>query len=102
VGNLVDFDVLGGRFCFDHLAGTDIPVFNAMQLGFTGVVDREPYLHTDEDARCLVSRFLQCWSTDTTSRCPTLDMEGLHQRAVFTDLAFIEDKSWGYMLGTGG
>jgi hypothetical protein len=100
VGNLVDFDVIGGRFFLRPLAGTEIPLFNAMQIGATAVVDRDPYLHTDEDvvpgdpgSPVLVYGY--------DVRVPTLDI-GVLTNVVFTDLAFIEDKSWGYMLGTGG
>jgi hypothetical protein len=101
VGNLVNFDVLGGRVFARPLAAFDIPVLNAMQLGFTGVVDREPYLHAEESevAGQPVSPVL-VYGYDI--KLPTVDMEGLFTNAVFTDLAFIEDKSWGYMLGTGG
>lgn len=44
-GNLARFDVVGGRIYVRPLAFTQVPILKSMQVGLTGVVDRDPLLY---------------------------------------------------------
>ncbi|MBN2551292.1 MAG: hypothetical protein JXB06_00920 [Spirochaetales bacterium] len=50
VGNLAQFDVIGGRLYVRPLAFTEAPVIEGLQVGGTVAMDRKPRLYTGDDS----------------------------------------------------
>jgi len=99
VGNLVDFDVLGGRLFVRPLATSELPLLDQLQIGATAVVDRDAYLHALEEEKPGNVSPVLVYGADFF--LPTFDIVVMNN-AVFADYVRIEDKSQGGMLGTGG
>ncbi|WP_041397130.1 hypothetical protein [Spirochaeta africana] len=107
--NLARMDLFGARVYARPLVYTDIPLLTSAQVGFTAVLDRDPYfiarttpgseyfgddplIEPDDDALAVV------WGMDIRQPLvsnPVLDL------AVFAD-AVAQDQAVGAMLGTGG
>jgi hypothetical protein len=97
VGNLAAFDVLGGRVYARPLADTDIPIWNRLEVGLTGVVDTQPYFGTvSTGSPSPVSAF------GADVRVPLVFTKDVFSLLAFTDVATLQMKSWGYMIGAGG
>ena len=99
-GNLARFDVMGGRFFIRPLAGTGLPVFKAMQIGATAVVDIDPYLYGNaEGAPDSTATPLYVFGGDLTA--PIIGGM-LFSLTAHLDGAYEPNKSMGFMGGVGG
>ena len=108
VGNVAVWDVMGARLYVRPLAGLDIPLLPALQIGGTFVTDRDPFYHEERDPLSpyggdppLVDApddTIYAWSVDAIQPIIRSDMLTLD---AFGDLAFQEDRKGG-MVGVGG
>jgi hypothetical protein len=81
-------DVLGGRLYVRPLVATQLPILNGLQVGATGVVDTStPTPITVFGADAML---------------PILVVKDVASLAAFTDVASIQAKSLGFMVGVGG
>ena len=97
VGNVARLDVLGGRAYVRPLISTSIPIFNNLEVGFTGVVDTQPALYGTTVAPAAPVAVL-----GGDILLPIVYLKDVFSLAAFTDVASIQGKSWGGMLGFGG
>ncbi len=95
-GNLARFDVLGGRLFVRPLAGTEIPVLNAMQLGGSIVTDTNPTLYRPELA---TMDAVTMYGADIM--VPLIGGAAFPLNA-FTEIAFQPKNRSGWMIGVGG
>jgi hypothetical protein len=56
-GNLAKLDVVGGRFYVRPLGFMGDSILGRLQLGATGVMDRDPYLYTDPGTASLIYEY---------------------------------------------
>ena len=110
-GNLAAFDVIGGRLFARPLVGTSIPIIRNLQIGVTGVMDRDPFYFADKDpeAEAVIPTLLPSGVTQEEAsvliygadfRLPILDT-GIISLAGFGDFV-MEQSNMGGMLGAGG
>jgi hypothetical protein len=105
VGNVAQMDVMGGRVYVRPLASLSIPILNHLAIGFTGVVDTQPYFNT-------VSATSPAAGAPATAspvgvfggdiQLPLVYMKDVFSLVSFADVATIQGKSWGGMMGVGG
>ncbi len=111
VGNLAAFDLVGTRLFVRPLAGTDIPVFNGLQIGGTAVADFSPFYFAedDPDATATIPLLLPAGTSQEEAsvaifgadfRLPIL-ANPVISLAGFGDLVY-QNGNFGGMLGTGG
>ncbi len=109
-GNLSQWDVLGARAYLRPLAGTDLPVIKALQVGISGYTDRKPFLYlTDEDDNNIYDG--TGLSTDTKADpvsmagtdliLPVINNPAATMR-IFTDTVIQPEQSIGFMGGMDG
>jgi len=96
-GNLALLDVLGARVYVRPLAGTSIPVLNALQVGVTVAADTNPgYNVVGVNNPSTVAVF------GIGAIAPIISMKDVFSMAAFADAADIQGKTWGSMVGVGG
>ena len=95
VGNVATMDVLGGRIYVRPLMATQIPIFNNIEVGFTGVVDTGTNATIAHPATPVA-----VFGGDV--QLPLVYMKDVFSLSAFTDLANIAGKSTGAMVGVGG
>ncbi len=104
IGNLAAFDLLGGRLYTRPIYFTGIPIIKDLQLGFTAVVDRDPfYFERKKDDSPYTAFFDQAspvsvWGVDL--RLPILASQAV-SLAAFSDVV-VQNGNTGAMLGAGG
>jgi hypothetical protein len=87
---------MGGRVFLRPLLGTGIPIIKDAEIGFTGVVDRDPYAY---DSTPGTSGPVFVYGADIV--VPIIKNR-VFPLAAFTDVAFEPNNSMGTMLGAGG
>jgi hypothetical protein len=97
VGNLAQFDVVGGRLFARPLAWLSIPILQGLQTGFTYVTDLKPELYTTTDPAQTGSP-VSVFGADF--RLPIISSE-IVSLAAFGDLVW-ENQTMGGMVGAGG
>jgi hypothetical protein len=100
MGNVAVLDVMGGRVFVRPLAGTDIPIWNRLEVGLTGVVDTQPYFGMDPVLFTGSPSPVSAFGADV--RVPLVYTKDVFSLIAFTDAATLNLKSWGYMIGAGG
>jgi len=100
VGNLAEFDVLGARLYARPLVSTSIPILNNMEIGFTGVVDTNPYFNTASEGTLPAATPVTAFGGDV--RVPIVYVKDVVSLLAFTDVDSIQGESWGGMIGVGG
>jgi hypothetical protein len=89
---------MGGRFFIRPLAGTGLPVFKALQIGATAVLDIDPYLYSIPDGAPPSSPVI-VYGADVTA---PLIGGLLFSLTAHVDGAYEPNKSMGFMGGIGG
>jgi len=97
VGNLAQLDVMGGRVYVRPLVRTDVPILKEMELGFTAAVDTNPFFDTLSVGN---PSPIAVYGGDI--RVPIVNRKNAFSLTAFTDVATIQSKSWGGMIGVGG
>jgi hypothetical protein len=97
IGNVAVLDVLGGRVYARPLAGMNIPIWSGLEVGLTGVVDTQPYFNTATPGS---PSALSAFGADV--RVPLVFQKDVFSLVAFTDVATLQVKSWGWMIGAGG
>jgi hypothetical protein len=97
VGDLAELDVFGARLFVRPLIWLGVPIIKNLQVGASFAMDVKPYLY-DHPAD-LTERSVAVYGVDT--RLPILSSD-FASLAVFADVATIEQKSYGGMVGFGG
>jgi hypothetical protein len=101
-GNVAVLDVMGGRAYVRPFFGTSIPIVNNLQVGFTGVVDTQPYLGMDRALPEFAGSPSPIAEFGADVMVPLVYQKDVFSLLAFTDLATLQGKSWGYMIGAGG
>ena len=96
-GNLAQMDVLGGRLYVRPLVSTELPVLNNLEVGFTTAVDTNPFYGTPSVGH---PSTIAVYGGDI--RVPLVDINNVFSLLAFTDVASIQSKSWGGMVGVSG
>jgi hypothetical protein len=96
VGNLAQLDVLGVRAYVRPLAGTPIPILNALQIGVAAAVDTNPFFNTGLSGSGTIAVF------GVGALAPVIDLKDVFSLLAFADAASIQGKTWGSMAGVGG
>lgn len=110
IGNVAQMDVMGARFYVRPLAGIELPVIKALQVGASVMADNKPYLYlSDEDsdgyydgtaiADGTKAEPVVLSSIDTILPVLSNDVATL---SLFADVAFQPEGSTGVMTGLGG
>ena len=102
VGNLAQLDVLGGRVYVRPLVSTSIPILNNLQVGLTGVVDTQPFRGMDTSKPEFSGSPSPVAEFGADVMVPLVYQKDVFSLIAFTDLATLQVKSWGYMIGAGG
>ena len=97
VGNLAQLDVMGGRLYVRPLVGTDMQVLNELEIGFTAAVDTKPFFDTLSVGN---PSPIAVYGGDI--RVPIVNRRNAFSLTAFTDVASIQSKSIGGMVGVGG
>lgn len=97
LGNLAQMDVLGGRLYARPLVTTGLPVLSNLQVGFTAAVDTNAYYHTPAVG---TPSPIAVFGGDI--RLPLVNVTNVFSLIAFTDVASLQGKSWGGMIGVGG
>ena len=97
VGNLAQFDVMGGRFFVRPLVRTDVPILSGLEAGFTAAVDTNPFLDTLSVGN---PSPIAVYGGDI--RVPLVNLRNAFSLTAFTDVATIQSRSLGGMIGVGG
>ncbi len=108
VGNIANWDVMGGRFYTRPIYWLQIPVIKELQFGFTAVADRNPYYFADKrpDSESYTQyetykdkvKDVVIWGLDL--KLPIVNSKFI-SLALFGDMAKQKD-NYGYMAGFGG
>jgi hypothetical protein len=98
VGDVAAFDVIAGRLYARPLITTGIPILNSLEVGFTAAVDRAPDRYSLPATSSVVP--LSAFGGDI--RLPIVYVKDIVSLVAFTDVAALQGKSWGGMLGVGG
>jgi hypothetical protein len=101
-GNVAVLDVMGGRAYVRPFAGTSIPIVNNLQVGLTGVVDTQPYFGMDKSKPEFAGSPPPVSEFGADVMVPLVYQKDVISLVAFTDLATLQAKSWGYMIGAGG
>jgi hypothetical protein len=105
VGDLSAFDVLGTRLFVRPLAGTDLTIINALQIGGTFAIDRDPYRYWDDTLHTPPAEIdpddAQAMVIGVDFRQPIVN-NPLFTLAVFGDYVVEQMASNGAMVGVGG
>ena len=96
-GNLAVLDVIGGRAYVRPFVGTSIPIVNNLEVGLTGAVDTRPYFGTSSTGS---PSPVAAFGADV--RVPLVYQKDVISLIAFTDVAALQAKSWGGMIGAGG
>jgi hypothetical protein len=88
---------MGGRLYVRPLVRTDVPILSELELGFTAAVDTDPYFGTLSVGN---PSSIAVFGGDI--RVPIVNIKGAFSLLAFTDVASIQSKSWGGMIGVGG
>jgi hypothetical protein len=96
-GNLAQWDVIGGRAYVRPFIKTSIPILNNLQAGVTAAVDTTPYYNTVTPGSPAA---LGAFGADVM--VPLLYTKDVFSMIAFTDVATIQGKTWGSMVGVGG
>lgn len=97
IGNLAQMDVMGGRLYVRPLVSTDLPVLNNLEVGFTAAVDTNPFFGTMSVGN---PSSIAVFGGDI--RVPIISTKDVFSLVAFTDVASIQSKRWGGMIGVGG
>jgi hypothetical protein len=97
IGNVAQLDVLGGRVYLRPLVTTDLPLLSNLEVGFTAAVDREPFFNTVSPGS---PNPISVFGGDV--RIPIVYVKDVVSMLAYTDVATIQAKSWGGMIGVGG
>lgn len=97
IGNLAQMDVLGGRLYVRPLVSTELPVLNKLEVGFTAAVDTNPFFGT-----LSVGNPSPIAAFGGDIRVPIVNTQNVFSLVAFTDVATIQTKRWGGMIGVGG
>ncbi|MGI9255387.1 MAG: hypothetical protein ACR2PY_00465 [Salinispira sp.] len=104
IGNLAAFDVIGGRFFIRPLYWLDVPTIKDIQLGFTAVIDTDPFSYERESEGSAYSDYFENGESvfifGGDIRFP-LFSENLVRLAIFGDLV-VQNSNLGGMVGLGG
>jgi hypothetical protein len=98
IGDVAAFDVIGGRIYARPLLTTGIPILQNLEVGFTAAVDRDPARYSAPSTTPVVP--ISAFGGDI--RVPIVNVKDIFTLVAFTDVAAIQGKSWGGMLGVGG
>ncbi len=96
VGNMAQFDVIGGRLYTRPFIGTSIPILKNAEIGATVVSDNHPDIYGTTTS---VARALTVYGMDFSA--PVISSKAFPLLA-FADIAFEPNKSFGAMAGVGG
>ncbi len=102
VGDLLQPDVVGGRFFVRPLVWSGIPVFDALQVGGTYIRDNDPWRHSLLADPGTIEP-VQAVGADV--RVPLVNLENVFSLAVFGDVTWLSTKEFtrdGQMAGFGG
>ena len=101
VGDLAQFDVIGGRLYVRPLIGTSIPILKNLEFGGTLAADTKPYLYRVPAA---AASTVVVFGGDV--RLPILYLENVFSLITFADVASTPDgatgRAWGGAVGLGG
>jgi hypothetical protein len=108
VGDLSAFDVLGARLYVRPLVFTSIPLLKHLQVGATVAADFDPFRYVDpadlaalEAAYSVSATDARVFAAGVDLRQPILDGP-IISLAAFADLATLQGKYFGGMVGFGG
>jgi len=99
IGNLTQFDVIGGRLYVRPLMLLNIPILKDLQVGGTIVADTKPLLYTSTVATTGTGTAVAVYGGDL--RLPIVGLP-VFSLTAFGDMATIAGKSLGGMIGAGG
>jgi hypothetical protein len=97
IGNLAQMDVLGGRVFVRPLVSTELPVLNNLEVGFTAAVDTNPFFGTLSVGN---PSTIAVYGGDI--RVPLVNIKDAFSLLAFIDVASIQSKSAGGMIGVSG
>jgi hypothetical protein len=101
VGNLAEFDVIGGRLYVRPLVGTSIPILKNIEFGGTVAADTKPYLYK---VPATSAPAVVVFGGDV--RLPILYLKNVFSLVTFADVAStpsgVSDRAWGGAVGLGG
>jgi hypothetical protein len=100
IGNLAQFDVIGGRVYVRPFAGTSIPIVNNLQIGVTAAMDTAPYFNTQPAVPGATASSIGVYGLDAMA--PIVYLKDVFSLVAFADAATIQGKTWGSMAGVGG
>ena len=101
-GNLAQLDVIGARVYVRPLAGTSIPIVNALQVGVTVAADTNPAYMAGGATNPFVTNPSTVAVFGIGAIAPIVSMKDVFSLAAFADAADIQGKTWGSMAGVGG
>jgi hypothetical protein len=105
IGNVARADVLGARVYVRPLASLQIPIISNLELGAIVAADTDPYFGV------AASTLTTLGAPPTASpvvvfggdiRLPIVNVEDTFSLVAFSDVASLQVKTWGGMLGVGG
>jgi hypothetical protein len=100
VGDLAQFDVMGGRLYVRPLVGTKIPILKNLEFGGSVAVDTKPYLYVDP-----LADKDPVLAAGADVRLPILFIKNVFSLVTFADVATTPsgtERAWGGMVGLGG
>jgi hypothetical protein len=105
IGNVAQMDVLGGRIYVRPLVSLSIPILSNLAVGFTAAVDTKPYFNTVSAATPIagapaIASPVGVFGGDV--QLPIVSVKDVVSLVSFADVATIQGKSWGGMMGVGG
>jgi hypothetical protein len=99
IGNLAQMDVMGARVYVRPLVRTDVPILNELEVGFSAAVDTNPFFGTLSEGMGNPSP-ISVLGGDI--RVPIVNSKEAFSLLAFTDIATIQGRSWGGMIGVSG
>ena len=103
VGDLAQFDVLGGRLYVRPLVGTKIPILKNLEFGGTVAADLQPDLYSEPDPAVGATVPVVVFGGDV--RLPILFIKNVVSLVTFADIAstpYMGERTVGGMVGVGG
>lgn len=104
MGNVSAFDVIGGRFYVRPLNWLEVPAIRDLQLGFTAVLDRDPFYF---ERRSIQSNYSEFFNNSEAVfvfggdlRLPLFEND-IIRLAIFGDIV-VQNENLGAMTGFGG
>jgi hypothetical protein len=99
IGNVAQLDVLGARLYVRPLITTKIPILSSLEVGISVAADTNPYFGT-VSAAAVSPGTVSAFGMD--ARVPVLNVPNIATMLAYADVASLQSKSWGGMLGVGG